>query len=288
MFLKRLKESLPSHGHGKPPKKQPKISLLIPFTSNSTQRKEAFKWLLEYWHHELPDAEIVVGKNHNRPFCKTAALNEAAAKATGKVLVMVDSDAYISGQIIERCADRILEEISEGERLWYVPYRHLYRLNKKATNLVLQSDPRNSFRFTSPPAPEYFDNDGIKSGYGHRYGAMIMIFPREALSILGCFDERFKGWGGEDIALLRTLDTLYGKHKTTNNDILHLWHPIIGKNYTSRIWLNQKQQFNSHLTNRYHLASRNPSKMRALVDEGCEVYHKRKKKEKKVLDKLKR
>ena len=64
--------------------------------------------------------------------------------------------------------------------------------------------------------------------YGHRYGAMITILPREALDTLGCFDERFKGWGGEDIAFLRALDTLFGKHKTIDDDVMHLWHPVIG------------------------------------------------------------
>lgn len=260
------------------PKPQPKISLLIPFTSNSKQRNKTFRWLLEYWKHELPDAEIIIGKNNGRPFCKTAALNDAAEKATGKILVIVDADTYMSGKIIEYCADRILEEIAEGEKLWYVPYRHLYRLNKLATRLVLQSDPADPYRFTSPPDDIYLDDNGMKAGYGHRYGAMIMIFPREALDAIHCFDERFKGWGGEDVALLRALDTLYAKHKTTNTDVLHLWHPTIGHNYKSRVWQNQREQYNNNLATKYHKATRHPSKMRELVEEGCKVHEKRKQK----------
>jgi glycosyltransferase involved in cell wall biosynthesis len=253
---------------GRPPiKKRPKISLLIPFATKSVERRQVFKWLLEYWKYELPDAEIIIGHSKGKPFSKTEALNDAARKATGRVLVIIDADTYIPGSIITNCADKILEELHN--HLWFVPYRHLFRLTKKATKKVIESDPRNPHRFPSPPLPEDIADDGMKSTYGHRYGAMIMIFPRQALDVLRCFDERFKGWGGEDIAILRALDTLWGKHKTTNNDVLHLWHPFIGANYKSRVWKGQNIQFNNRLSNAYNRATRNPSQMRILVDAGC-------------------
>src|SRR3954471_23510359 len=104
-------------------KKQPKVSLLIPFSAAHQIRQRTFKWLLKYWANELPDAEIVVGHSGGKVFCKGKALNNAARKATGKILVILDADAYLPGIIINRCADRILEEIDH--HLWYVPYRHL-------------------------------------------------------------------------------------------------------------------------------------------------------------------
>jgi predicted glycosyltransferase involved in capsule biosynthesis len=276
MYLKSLVGYLKKmlNRKNKPPKRRPKISILIPFQTKNHRRKKVFDWLLTYWKHELPEAEIIIGHSRSKPFCKTEALNNAAEIATGKVLVILDADAYLPGRIIERCADRILEE--KENHLWYVPYRHLYRLNKEITEKIIESNPKNPLRLPSPPPKEYLDDDGQKSTYGHRYGAMIMIFPREALEVIGCFDERFKGWGGEDIALLRALDTLYGKHKTTHNDILHLWHPFIGANYKSRIWKNQDVQFNSRLANKYNKATRHPSEMRHLVHDGCKARHKKK------------
>lgn len=264
-ILRKIKEFLHPH------KARPKISLLIPFQTDNIQRKRVFKWVLKYWAHELPDAEIIVGKSRRgSPFCKTEALNKAAKKATGRVLVILDADTYMPGEIIDRCADRIIEELDH--HLWYVPYRHLWRLNRKITKEIIASDPENPLRLPSPPPKEDIDGTWQQSTstYGHRYGAMIMVFPREALDVLGCFDERFKGWGGEDVALLRALDTLYGKHKTTDNDVLHLWHPNIGTTYKTRMWKGQKNQHpNDRLAMRYHRATRNPTQMRALVDEGC-------------------
>jgi predicted glycosyltransferase involved in capsule biosynthesis len=253
---------------------QPKISLLIPFSSHDPERISTFKWVLEYWRNELPKAEIVIGVSHSKPFCKGEALNHAAKQATGKVLVILDADAYMSGAVIERCADRIIEETEN--HLWYVPYRHLYRLDQEISRAITESDPADPLRLSSPPPLEHVEN-GQSSKYGHRYGAMIMMFPREALDVIGgCFDERFRGWGGEDVALLRALDTLYGKHKTTNNDILHLWHPFIGDSYMNRRWDGQRDnQANKNLANAYNRATRNPSQMRKLVEDGCNKGHRR-------------
>lgn len=274
MCFKKLKEFF-LKVFCKPEGDRPKISLLIPFSSNDPIRKKNFRWLLRYWAHELPDAEIVIGKSHGRIFCKGEALNNAVRKSRGRILVILDADAYLPGHIIEYCSNRILEELELGNNLWYVPYRRLFRLREWITHLILKSDPECPLELPYPFPLNWSEDNGNKSRYGHRYGAMIMMFPREAYETLGCFDERFRGWGGEDIALLRALDTLFGKHKTVNNDIFHLWHPFIGENYKTRKWKGQKHaNINSELANKYNRANRKPTKMRKLVDEGCKFKRK--------------
>lgn len=262
MYLKRLKAFLSIFRRD-----SPKISLLIPFNATDPQRKKVFKWVKKYWKSEIPGVEIIIGQSSLSPFCKTNALNNAVKKSSGKVLVIMDADAYIEGAVISNCADRILEDLENN--LWYVPYRNLYRLTQSVTEELLNSAPWNPLPLPSPPLPYMVENLGHSSKYGNRYGAMCMMFPREAYNILGGFDERFVGWGGEDVAILRALDTLFGKHKTTDNDIFHMWHPVIGSNYKSRKWEGQETaNNNSQLANKYHKATRNPSQMRALVDEG--------------------
>lgn len=249
-------------------RRHPKISLIIPFSSKNLLRKRTFKWLLEYWKHELPNAEIVIGHSKSRVFNKGRALNQAVRKSSGEILVIIDADAYMSGKVIERCAERILEELHN--HLWYVPYRHLYRLNSDITRLIVQSDPRHPLRLSSPPSDCFLDDNGHKSSYGHRYMAMCAIIPRQAYEMLGCFDERFSGWGGEDVCFLRAMDTLWGKHKSTDNDVLHLWHEMIGGNYQTRQWVGQTGGgANNELANAYNRATGKPEEMRALVDEGC-------------------
>lgn len=253
---------------------RPKISILIPFATNDPYRKKVFKWLLEYWKHELPDAEIIVGRSKGKVFCKGEALNYAFRRSSGKVIAMLDADAYIEGRIIEKAADLILENLDN--HLWFVPYRKLYRLNKETTLNIIESNPQCPKRITCPPPKEYLDDDGHKSKYGHHFMAMAAVFPREAIETLGCWDTRFIGWGSEDVCFLRALDTLFGRHKTLNECIFHLWHPFLGKDYTEKKWEQtrkwdgqEKANSNNWLSIKYHKATNKPSEMRRLVDEGC-------------------
>jgi hypothetical protein len=104
---------------------------------------------------------------------------------------------------------------------------------------------------------------------------MIQIVPREALEIVGGWDPRFRGWGGEDHSAMRATDTLYWKHKTTRNQVLHLWHPMLSKTglsywvpWSKRIWENQPSAgSNGRLASRYSQAFGDIKKMKALVNE---------------------
>jgi hypothetical protein len=162
--------------------------------------------------------------------------------------------------------------------MWFVPYHYIYRLTPKATRRVLHSDPCHPHRFPTPPDPcDVEDTTG--SGHGHRYGAMITIMPREAFEAVGGMDERFRGWGGEDVSFLRALDTLWVKHKNTPNDVLHLWHPKfhIGdaepenatESWKTRIWDGQEHaRTNDWLSMQYDSATNKRKNMRALVQAG--------------------
>ncbi len=268
-------------GHG--------ISIIIPFrrSKKHVRQHENFQWIKKYWKCQLPGAQIIRGrdKSWRLPFSKSAAVNAATAKATGDIFVIADVDCYIDADVVLFCAEEIRRARRRRQRLWYVPYRKFFRLTDAASRRVLNSDPCCPYQFPTPP--HQCDEDSTGYGHhnrhhrwsgsrrGHWYGAMIQIMPREAFYYVGGWDCRFRGWGGEDHSAMRAMDMLYWRHKTTPNQVLHLWHPMLSQSGVSsfvewkdRLWDNQtKAGSNGRLAGRYSAAFGDVKKMRALVDE---------------------
>ena len=245
------------------------ISLLVPFRDDERgARTAAWSWLRAYWEHALPDASLVIGEDDGVPFSKTCAFNDAYRKSdkANDVLVMLDADCYIDPGVILTCAERIREARRWNEPLWFIPYRWLYRLTERSTKRLLASSPQRPHVFATPPNPEDVAST-FGSAIGHRFGALIQIMPREAFEMVGGCDPRFRGWGGEDVTFLRVLDTIYGTHETTRNEVLTLWHPAIGDVFL-RKWHGQPETgANNSLSVHYRKMRRDPARMKAVVHE---------------------
>ena len=246
-------------------KKRPKISLLVPFRADDAGRQRNWDWLRHYWQCQLPDAEIVIGKDRGHPFSKTAAVNHAAKHAKGKFFVILDADAYLDPVSITTAVAKIERAERHGHRLWFIPYRVLYRLTEEATNDLL---------FWGHPCLPYqsFDDGDILSQegshHGRRFGAMAQVMPREAFFAAGGMDPRFRGWGGEDVSFVRAVDTMWGKHKTIDGDIYHLYHQKIGTDWRDRIWKDQRRpRVNENLASRYDRANNQTETMQSLINE---------------------
>jgi hypothetical protein len=244
-----------------------KITLLVPFRADNPYRAKVWQWLMRYWEHELPEAELIVCTDDRRPFCKTGALNRGFEKTKGDIIVLLDADCYIRGQVIRDCAGKIRSSRRRGIPLWYVPYRRFYRLSETAGKRLMASDPADPVRFPDPPAYDDVEQPEI-AATGHWWGALIQIMPREAFAKVGGMDERFRGWGGEDVSFMIAVDTLYGKHKTSNNPVCHVWHPTIidtTKGF-SRLWeYQQSAGSNDYLAKQYRVARGDAEAMRRVV-----------------------
>jgi glycosyltransferase involved in cell wall biosynthesis len=225
--------------------------------------------LKKYWKRQLPDAEIIIGHDYFQPFSKTSAVNDAARKAKGDVFVILDADVILDPAVIERCAELIMESEARGYPLWFIPYRRAYRLTQFATSYLLDRDPKWYELDFDEERDRWMMDDPSTAAYGHRYGAMCQIMSRTAFFTVGGMDCRFRGWGGEDVSHMRAVDTLYGKHKTTNNPIWHLAHFKIGNTYQTREWSRQARPLpNGNLAQRYYRALGDKVRMRNLVREG--------------------
>ncbi len=253
------------------PKPPVQISIIVPLrVVPGSIRHRNWRWLYAYWRHELPNAELIIGRSQGEVFSKTEAVNNGVARSRGRILAVIDGDCYLPGSVIQECADALDASLARGIPRWFIPYRTLYRLTSDATDAAVLSDPADPWRMPDPP-PDDIVESTVGSLHGRRYGALITIYPREAADLIGGMDPRFIGWGGEDIAYARALDTLYAKHKTTPNAVTHFWHPKIGASYVTRTWAGQDaggERANGDLAYRYSRATGDRARMRALVDEG--------------------
>lgn len=251
-------------------RREERISLLVPFRSDDGERDLVWRWLRRYWVWEMPSAEIVMGTDNGQIFSKSAAVNDAAKRANGDIFAILDADAYLYGHQIETAARHIREAKLEGRNLWYIPYRRLWRLTRRASLAVRESDPRFPARIPVPPPP-YLVEGAHGSAHGHWFGAMCQVMPREAFWTVNGMDERFRGWGGEDSSLVRAVDTMWGRHKTIPGAVFHLWHARQGTDHF-RQWAGQPEgeQANSTLSSRYGEAYGDRARMRALIAESME------------------
>lgn len=246
------------------------ITLLVPFTSDDGRRQRTWKWLRKFYEAHLPGVQIVVQGNNNVPFCKTAAVNDAFLYSTGDVIVLLDADCYIDPKILLECANEIRQARAEGNKLWYIPYREFNRVNKEVSDIVLGTNPSGPFLFSGSLPKDETTVYGTSNG--HWFGALIQVMPIEAFKASGGMDERFAGWGGEDVAFMRCVDTMYAKHKTLNRPVFHLWHPSKPnpRDDHLRIWDGQgraDQEANDQLLGRYYAAFGDKKRMRRLVGE---------------------
>lgn len=256
------------------------VSIIIPFRSPriGDERVRNLNWLMSYWAAVLPGAELIVSDDPSAhlAFSKSAAINAGVARSKGDVLVLVDADGFIDVDSLMHCVDEIRAARKKKRKLWYMPYRLFYRLTNDATLRLINSDLKHLYQFPTPIASEdiILANDANPKT-AHWYGALIQVMPREAFTAVGGWDERFRGWGGEDHAAMRAMDTLYGPHKTLPGRVLHLWHPQLGDNgsadsvhWKERRWEGQEAAgANNKLSHRYYHAHLKPLAMRSLVDE---------------------
>jgi hypothetical protein len=188
-----------------------KLSFLIPYQSNGDKdRRRAFEFVKARIAHLWPDAEICIGKDDSgvSGYSKPRMINNAARKATGDILVIIDADVICPREAI----DQAVRLIESGEANWVIPFGSVKRLSGKSTNKLLAGNPDT----------DVYPDEAVGGSQGP--GA-INVLPRAAWKAVGGYDEGFKDWGVEDAAFVFALDKIYGVHtRLDEHEAYHLWH----------------------------------------------------------------
>ncbi|WP_236034898.1 glycosyltransferase family 2 protein [Alkalihalobacterium elongatum] len=225
------------------------VSILIPFQPDNGQRDLNFKWITDFYKTTMPEAELCIHITNDKLFNKSKAINSAAKKATRDIFVIADADMIIS-------PSSILESIRLLRfHKWIIPFKNIHYLSMNTSNQLLKTVPN------WPPNLENENSNYLLFKYGPKaISGGINIISRTNFNLVGGFDERFAGWGGEDNAFCYAVNTLCGPLKRLNHDIYHLWHPRIGWERSP----NAKN--NRNLLNLYRKANGNKSEMMELIN----------------------
>jgi hypothetical protein len=189
------------------------VSLVVAVTPD---RIPAWEWLRGRYETTFPDWQIVQCDDRSGgPWSKGAAVNDAAHRAMGDVLVIADADMLASDQALHH-ALRYLE----NGAAWVVPYRSVYRLSEPVTRRVLAGEVA---AIPTPLCPNLLERPVTRGPAG---GGIVVVRAADFHKV-GGIDPAFTGWGGEDEAFGRALDTLVGPHARLNYPAWHLWHPTL-------------------------------------------------------------
>lgn len=186
-----------------------RVSVLVPRGPDGGARDASWAWVRRRYEALYPDWEIVEGHCPGE-WRKGVAVNDAAARASGDVFIIADSDCVLPRAALEEAVAKL-----RAGAPWVLPHGLVHRLGERATATIIAGD----------ATAERFDGAVIRRPYRGYAGGGFVVVSRLAFASVGGFPTGFAGWGAEDEALAYILDTMLGPHIRLRHDLWHLWHP---------------------------------------------------------------
>lgn len=226
------------------------FDVLIPYRGDGGARDELYGWVTAWWKASFPAADIIVSDSGAESFHRGASRNAAYEASTTGVVVVADADTVPQMWAVQHAVHAV-----QMGAPWALPYgtERYYNLTERATRLVLGCNPITT----------ELDEPSDDQAYEHKITswAGCLIIPRSSWDAVGGYDERFRGWGYEDNAFVKALDTLAGEHARVPSFACHLWHPITpGTNFDQ-----PDIEHNRTLYRAYERASGYPARMKEVL-----------------------
>ena len=186
--------------------------LLVPRRAHP-ERDKLWEWAKGRWEKYHPDWAIYEGHHNDGPFNRSAAVNRAARLAGDWDLgIVIDADIFIRQSQV-KAAVKVAK--ATGKVTW--AHRRWRGIHQDWTNRFL-----NDQRDLGPELAGH-DLDIYVERTNPISWSCCIVIPRPVWDDLGGFDERFRGWGFEDMAFQSVICGLYG-HERIEGDVYHLWH----------------------------------------------------------------
>jgi len=190
---------------------------LVPRRADNGPRDAIWTWCKARWETLFPDIGIYEGEHTEGPFNRSAAVNRAAelADVDGRwdMGIVIDADVFLRASQVQAAIDRAAatRKVTWAHRRWR-------GIREDWTKRVV-ADMRDF-----GPEVDHDDMDVLVERTNPISWSCCIAIPRKVWDDLGGFDERFVGWGFEDMAFQSIVVGLYG-HQRIDGDVYHLYHP---------------------------------------------------------------
>ncbi|MFE9220802.1 hypothetical protein ACFYN3_31245 [Streptomyces lavendulae] len=220
-----------------------KVMVAIPWRAEPG-RELAHSLTLRHWAGVLPEAQVVDVDSGSELFSRAGSRNEAvrqAERAGAEVVVIGDADT-----LVDEVPLGLAIEGARTSGKVHLPYVVCRSLGADGTAQYCEGVPLS-------------ECDAIPV-YGSCGG--IYVTTPSTWWAHGGQDERFRGWGFEDVAWVHAHVTLLGEPVRHEGNIYPLDHPVGAKEVPLL-------EANYALLVRYEEAAGNPEAMRALIAESA-------------------
>lgn len=223
---------------------------MIPWRGGDAHREHHFEVVCEHLTKILPGVHLTLVDDGSTPFSRAGSRNRGvrlSEEAAADVVVLCDADTLVEPGPLH---DAIHNAHEDG--LLHLPYTWYRGLSPRGTTDYLDG--------------AFVEECQVDLQHEWATGGILTIRP-DAWWRAGGMDERFRGYGHEDVAFRVATDTLLGPTVRHNGTIIHLWHP-------PSMGLGSPQHVaNSELCDRYNQANGNPAGIRELIAERAVSAH---------------
>lgn len=213
--------------------------VVIPWRTDDGHRQKIFDWIKCRWESHYPDFGVIEGDAGGANFSRSKTRNVLVEQSRADIVILADADtAPVGAGLIESYIDVIENDC------WHVAYPegHYYNLTREFTQTVLQNPPE---------AVLLAQRDQIEHQLTSWAGMLVM--RRETFLRYGGYDERFIGWGHEDVAFRLKYDNEFSKHRRPSNGaVYHLWHPREDATFDTESELVNRKLFEREYARKYN------------------------------------
>ncbi|MDP3066236.1 MAG: galactosyltransferase-related protein [Methanobacteriaceae archaeon] len=201
------------------------ISIILPYKSDNGQHDINFNYVFNRLKEDFPKGEIIVGEDSpgNSSFNRSRAINSGVKKSSNDIIMIHDVDIILPKENVKQG----INSLKTYPMIF--PFWHFWHLPKTLSHKIIAG-----MKFDYHKLLEY-NLQEVHPGGTNGGGAQIIM--KDAFNSIGGYDERFVGWGWEDVLFNFKMKEKYKPDGESdwgkwlpNKNLFHLWHPPAPKN----------------------------------------------------------